>query len=102
MFDVIEDSRHQFDSVIVVGIRGGQDCSGAKAESVAQEPNGSYAKGLASVKKKDRQPSHLAIAEFSANHFIRFHNLIPLWGLNPLFTEARSLLRSIHEGVNDV
>jgi hypothetical protein len=41
--------------------------------------------------------SCLAIAEFSAKGFIRFHNLIPLQGLNQLFTEARSLLRRIHE-----
>jgi hypothetical protein len=42
------------------------------------------------------------IAEFSVNRFVRFPNLIPFRALNPLFTEARSLLRRIHEEVKDV
>jgi hypothetical protein len=42
------------------------------------------------------------LRNFPLRVFVRFPNLINLHSLNPLFTEARSLLRSIHEEVNDV
>ena len=40
----------------------------------------------------------VAIAEFSTNHFLRFHKLILFGSLSRLFTEARLLPRKNYGG----
>jgi len=60
---------------------------------------GGTALGSARCPEFKTEDARKKAAEFSANRFVRFRNPILFRGLNPLFTEARSLLRRIHEGV---